>query len=199
MKLFWSPASPYARKVRVVARETGLDARIEDVEVATHDDPPELLAANPLGKVPALIGPDGVGWFDSPVICAYLDDLAGGTPLVPRDGSARWAVMRAEALGDGIMDLGLNLVLDTRKPDAERSPTSVARWRGQMTRSLGAVAAAAADLPDGFTLGHITLACAVEYVGFRLPDLDLRAHDPALAAWHATVADRPSLVATAPR
>ena len=55
MKLFSSNASPYARKVRVVIAEKNLGSLVEEVVVDIYADPAELLAANPLGKVPALV------------------------------------------------------------------------------------------------------------------------------------------------
>ena len=199
MKLFWNPASPYARKVRAVAREKRVDDQITEVEVNTHADPPDLIAANPLGKIPALIGPGGRPFFDSPVICAFLDDYGQGDALIPAETSARWTVLGAEALADGIMDLAFGIVSDGRKPETERSPTTVARWRGQLDRAIGAMEDAVARLPAPFGLGHIACACALEYVDFRLSYVDWRTGRAGLAAWHQGIAGRPSLVATAPR
>ena len=50
MKLFYSSASPYARKVLVVAREAGLDSRIELVPASVVPMKPEptISKANPL-------------------------------------------------------------------------------------------------------------------------------------------------------
>jgi glutathione S-transferase len=201
MKLFWSPASPYARKVRAVAHEKALAGRIDEVAVDAFADPAELLAANPLGKVPALIGEDGEPLFDSAVICAYLDThpQASGTPLCPPAGPDRWAVLRTEALADGAMDLGLGLTLERRKPEAERSPTSAARWRGQLARSIDAMAAEIERLPPGITLAHLAVACALGYLDFRHPDVSWRDGRAGLSAWYEDMARRPSLLATAPK
>ncbi len=198
MELFWSPASPYARKVRAVAREQHLEGRITERSVSPFDDPDALLAANPLGKVPALVLDDGGLLYDSPVICAYLDAIGQGAAMIPSDGDARWAVLRAEALADGVMDLGLGIVLDGRKPEAERSPTTVARWHGQIRRALDRMTDETQSLAAEVTLAHIACACALDYIDFRLPDIGWRSSRPALARWHADVADRPSLRATAP-
>ncbi len=199
MKLYWSPASPYARKVRVVAHEKGLAGRIEEVSVNAFEDPEEPLAANPLGKVPTLILDDSTVLYDSPVICAYLDDAGEGPPLVPRQGPGRFLVMRAEALADGAMDLGLGLTLERRKPENERSPTTAARWRGQLMRAVDAIGRELPGLPGEVTLGHLAFACALGYLDFRHPDLDWRDGRPGLAAWFEGFAARPSLAATAPR
>jgi glutathione S-transferase len=201
MKLFWSPASPYARKVRTVAHEKGLTGLIEEISVDAYSDPRELVAANPLGKVPTLICEDGEVLFDSAVISAYLDShpKAQGPSLCPASGDERWKVARAEALGDGAMDLALGLQLERRKPEGERSPTSAARWRNQLIRAVGAMTAEVERQPSQLTLGHLTIACALGYLDFRHPQLEWRQGRPGLAAWYEEIAQRPSLIATAPK
>lgn len=199
MRLFWSAASPYARKVRAVAREKGLAGRIDEVAVDAFRDPQDLVAANPLGKVPALVLDDGTALYDSPVICAWLDANGAGPLLVPESGQARFRVLRAEALADGVMDLGLGLTLERRKPDGERSPTSAARWRGQIVQAVDAIAGDGPALPDRMTLGHLAYAVALGYLDFRHPDIAWRDGHPDLAGWYAATAVRPSLAETAPQ
>src|SRR5205085_812133 len=63
-----------------------------------------LAAENPLMKIPALTTDDGQVLFDSPVICEYLDSIAGGNKVFPASGKARWTALRQQALGDGILD-----------------------------------------------------------------------------------------------
>ena len=198
MKLYWSPASPYARKVRAVAREKGLAGRIEEVSVDTAQVPPDLIATNPLGKVPALVLDDGTALFDSPVICAWLDAEGQGAALVPASGPERFLVLRAEALADGVMDLAVGLVMETRKPEGERSPTTTAKWRGQLDRSLDAMAIDYASLPGSGTLGHLAYVCALDYVAFRHPDIAWQEGRAALVTWYEAARDRPSLIETAP-
>ena len=72
MKLAYSPASPYVRKVTACAIKRGIDKQIERMKISTTD--PELLKYNALSKVPTLITDDGAYLFDSPVICEYLED-----------------------------------------------------------------------------------------------------------------------------
>ena len=57
MKLAYSPASPYVRKVTACAIARGIDAKIERWKVGTTD--PALLDFNPLSKVPTLVTDDG--------------------------------------------------------------------------------------------------------------------------------------------
>ena len=74
MKLYYSPGSPYARKVRVVAMQTRLDRKMEMVNVAVSPVVPnaDVEKHNPIGKIPAL-SVKGMDLFNSPVICEYLD------------------------------------------------------------------------------------------------------------------------------
>ncbi|MGI9449498.1 MAG: glutathione S-transferase N-terminal domain-containing protein, partial [Geminicoccaceae bacterium] len=106
MKLHFAIASPYVRKVRVVAMELGLDDRIELLNRAMTpvSEEEELNADNPLGKIPCLITDGGQALYDSRVICEYLDSQAAGESVFPDDGDARWTALRRQALADGILD-----------------------------------------------------------------------------------------------
>lgn len=198
MKLYVSPTSPYARKARVLLREKGLQDRVEEVFVNPHQDPAELLARNPLGKIPALALDDGSALYDSPVICEYLDALDATPSLIPPDGEARWAVLRAQALADGILDLAVATVMERARPESERSPGSLERWRGKIERAAGGIGEAVAGLRGELDLGRIALAVALSYLDLRMPELDWRTQRPELIDWHANLAARASMEATAP-
>ncbi|WP_431606106.1 glutathione S-transferase N-terminal domain-containing protein [Ectopseudomonas mendocina] len=90
MQLFYAAASPFARKVRVLAAETGLLERIElvDTSVLPTTLNERINALNPLGKLPVLLTDGGEALYDSRVICEYLDSLHDGARLLP-DGDAR--------------------------------------------------------------------------------------------------------------
>ncbi len=89
MKLLFSPTSPYVRKCLVVAHELGLNGRLQLLPSNAHpiNRDREIIASNPLGKVPTFFTDDGQVLYDSRVICEYLDTLAGGS-LFPRTGPA---------------------------------------------------------------------------------------------------------------
>jgi hypothetical protein len=124
MKLVSSPASPFVRKVRVLLRETGLDASVEELDVATtpYATAPEVIAANPVGKIPALIRADGPSLYDSRVITRYLDSLAGAG-LYP--DAAIWEVLTLEATGDAIMDCAVSITYEGRLRQPWRSRGSL--------------------------------------------------------------------------
>ncbi|MBX2805768.1 MAG: glutathione S-transferase N-terminal domain-containing protein [Hyphomicrobiales bacterium] len=200
MKLYHSPASPYARKVRTLIAEKDLTRLIEDVPTDPYANSAKFLSVNPLGKIPALVTDDGLALFDSPVICAYLDahSEGKGEALLPASGRDRWLVMRGEALGDGLMDLGLYLITEKRKPDGEKSPTLTARRRDQVEQTLDALFSFVNELPPAFNLAHISIACALGYFDFRHAEIDWRNGRGELAAWYSDMSNRSSLAATAP-
>ena len=108
MKLYYHPISPFVRKVLIVADENDLLDQVDCVMTDTLDE--ALRAINPLGKIPALTLDDGTAFYDSRVICEYLDSL-GRNAMIPAAGPARWAARRLEALGDGIGDAVLRIVM----------------------------------------------------------------------------------------
>ena len=48
------------------------------------------------------------------------------------------------------------------------------------------------------TIGEISVACALGYLDFRMPDLDWKSSRPTLAAWYAKFCEYPSMKATTP-
>lgn len=202
MKLFWSGASPYARKVMIAVHELGLAERIETVDGGGTPVAPNAntKAHNPLGKLPCLVRDDGPAVYDSRVICQYLCTLAPGQKLIP-EGDARIAALTLEAMADGICDAAIliryELVL---RPEEKRWDD----WTsGQWAKVEGALDAAeetwAAHLAGPFDLGHAALASALGYLDFRYSDREWRTGRPALAKWQAAVAQRASLAATEPQ
>lgn len=63
MRLTYSQASPFARKVVVLLHETGQadDVEIFDVTTTPLKPSPDVKASNPLAKIPALERNDGLG------------------------------------------------------------------------------------------------------------------------------------------
>lgn len=198
MQLLFSPTSPYVRKVRVFAIEKGLDARIELKDANPWPDPAAVSAFNPLGKVPALVLDDGSALYDSPVICEYLDSLVPDRPLIPASGPARWRTLRQQALADGILDAAVSIVLERRRSAAERSAAAQQRAADAIRRSVATLGAELEPATNAFDLGQISLACALDYLEFRLADLRLLRDHRAVDDWRQATGQRRSLVATRP-
>lgn len=199
MKLRYSGTSPYVRKVAVTISELGLDGKVERQPTSAWDPKTDLGTVNPLGKVPALITDDGQALYDSPVICEYLDSVAGGGKLFPANGTARWTALRQQALADGIMDAGVSARLESTRPAGTKSDDWIARQRTAISRALDALEAEASSLGGGVTIGHIAIACALGYLDFRFAADDWRKGRPKLAAWFDGFAKRPSIATTVPK
>lgn len=200
MKLFFSPASPFARKVNAVVHECGLQDRVEIVKTATTPTETDaaLKAANPLGKLPALARDDGPAIYDSRVITRYLNDLAEG-PLYPQ--ARIWDVLTLEATADGIMEAGVLMVYEKRVRPEDKV------FDGWIEAQWGKAMAAVQAINDRW-MGHlngpvdaaqISVACALGYLDFRHGARDWRASCPELARWFTLMSDRPSLKATEPQ
>ena len=201
MKLFHNIASPFVRKVRVLAAETGQSARIELVQsVFTPVQPDrEVFASNPLGKIPTLLLDDGTALYDSRVICEYLDTLHDGPRLFPAAGPARWSALTRQAQGDGILDAAVGTRYELALRDPSRQwPEWIENQRQKYRRSLDALEAEAASLDGAIDIGVITAACALGYLDFRYPDEGWRDIRPGLAEWYTSFRERDSMRTTAP-
>ncbi|WP_146347440.1 glutathione S-transferase [Phaeobacter marinintestinus] len=199
MKLITADASPFARKVRVVLRETGQTDAVEEVQVmttpvATAD---EVKAANPLGKIPALILDDGRALFDSRVITRYLDSVAGAG-LYPEDRI--WDILTLEAMADGILEAAVLMVYEGRvRPEEKQYAGWVEAQWAKAIRGVGAVNDTWMEMLSGpLNMCQISVGCALGYLDFRHPDRDWRADHPALAEWYVTFGARPAMEETRP-
>ena len=197
MKLYFAAPSPFVRKCRIVAREKGLAARIEEIAVNPYENAPELMATNPVVQVPTLIAEDGLPLTDSPVICEYLDTLGTGPRLLPEGGAERLRVRRMETLANGALEMGVKWLLELRRPEDERSPSWIARWARNLDRGLDALEAARPD-PDALDMGTITAGVAVTWIGFRHPEHDWQTGRPNLVALQTALEARPSFMETRP-
>ena len=199
MKLYYSQSSPFARKVLVVAHETGQATHLQLVNTMTTplNASEALLARNPLGKIPALELPEGGTLYDSRVIIEYLDARAGGIVL-PKAGDPRWTALRRQALADGLMDAAILIRYELFRSEEARSKA----WTdGQMLKirhALDALEQEADELGPGITVGEITIGCALGYLDFRFAAENWREKRPALANFFESFAKRASMKATMP-
>lgn len=194
MRLRYSPASPFVRKCRIAAAVLGLEVELEDCNTMDPND--SISAQNPLAKIPALILDDGDVLFDSPVIIAYLDHLAGNK-LIPSEPKARFAALKLEALADGLADAALLQVYEGRYRPEEMK---VQKWLDmQAAKVARALAVLEAQPPAGpITNGHIALACALGYLDLRFSGI-WREYHPKLVAWlDAFAAAVPAFAETRP-
>jgi len=191
--------SPFGRKARIAVSVLGLDGKVKVEPASTQDDADPIVQQNPLGKVPVLLLDDGSTLFDSPVVLEYLDVLAGGGRIVPKDTKARFDALRLEALADGILDASILIVYEGRYRPAEMAVQGwIDRQAGKVERALASLEAAPPPLDSTPTVGQITLACALGYLDFRFKG-EWRKRHPRLVAWLDNFAARvPAFAATVP-
>ncbi|ARP82543.1 glutathione S-transferase [Bordetella genomosp. 8] len=200
MKLHWSPRSPFVRKVMIVLYEAGIEDRVQCVRTPVAMDKPnlDLVRDNPLIKLPTLVLDDGTAIYDSRVICAYLDGLAGAG-LLPAEPRARLTAERRQALGDGLLDVLLLFRQERNKPPARQTPEWLDAFALKLDAVLKALEQEAPALRETrFDLGLIAIGCALSYLDYRYADLPWRDGHPALATWHREFCARPSVARTAP-
>lgn len=196
MKLLYSKASPFARKVRACAVALGIDQQIELIEVDVRGLPAALTDANPLAKIPTLITVDGFAIFDSPVICEYLNGSTDVIPIIPPSGAPRWLCLRLEALGDGLMEAAVDRrqLLATGSINADHELPE--RRRAAILRTLDWLELEKLSLH--IDVGIVSIACALGYLDLRFASEDWRQGRPRLAQWFAEVSEHECLRSTQP-
>ena len=200
MRLYYSPASPFARKCVVTATELGITERVERVTVATNplSTGETPIPGNPLGKLPTLERDDGPAIYDSPVICRYLNNVAEGT-LYPA-GERLWTTLTLEALADGIMDAALLMALEyrLRPEELHYAPWLEGQWQ-MVARALDTLETLwMSHLHGPLDVGQIATGCALGYLDLRHGARDWRAGRPQLAHWFTAFDQRPAMEASRP-
>ena len=200
MKLTFSAASPFARKVRIAAIELGLIDKIQLVPVTVKVGEPneEYSKITPLKKLPVLILDDGEVILDSYVIVEYLNELAGGG-LIPEYGPTRWRVKSDHSLLQGMLDSMLLCRYEyVMRPQGlhwkawhddhwNRVWTGMARFEARD------------DLLSGpLTIAQIALVCVLGYADFRFADCGWHKTYPELERFHQKMLERPSVKISMP-
>jgi len=193
MKLIMAEASPFARKVRVLLRETNQLKDVEELSIATSPFQvnEQAKAANPTGRIPSLLRADGPALYDSRVITRYLDAKAAAG-MYPE--AKLWDVLTIEATGDSMMDSAVSMSYELRLRPQEQvsSEWTDAQW-SKVMGGCDALQSQWMDLLNGpLTMAHISIACALGYLDLRHDARNWRQGHDALAAWFADFSKRPS-------
>lgn len=182
MRLYSSPSSPFVAKVRMAAHHCGV--ALTAVTADTASEPDDLLSANPLGKIPALVMDDGAPLFDSAVICDWLDRRSGHK-LVPQSDEEWLLVKRIEATADGTIDAAILVLYESRyRPEDKRHQPWVDKQMRRAFRGLDALERDVGRLGPEPTLAHFALAALLGWLDLRYRG-QWEDGRPALVAWIA--------------
>ena len=210
MQLFWTPASPFTRKVVVAAKELGLwdQIAVRPLEwgYATVPFTAGLAEANPVARIPTLLTDDGVALGDSTLICQYLNDRAkqqsAGARIIPADDS-QWPMWSLYAIADGLLEAQVAMRAEMLRPVALRSDGFLQKQRDRITRCFDRCEQRAAELEIAGgslpNLAQITVAIACGYQNWRDWLWDFRPGRPNLVSWYNDFSQRPAMQATEPR
>lgn len=197
MQLHLNATSPFARVARIVALEKGLQDQLELCWSDPWSDPTGLLQANPVGRIPVLITDTGAAIAESLLITQYLDAQSSTPELLPAASLAR--VLEQSGRGYGLMEAAFSTVIHRKYEGTTADQTVLGQRRMQaMQRTLSALETACGhETQPAINLGQIIIAVALDYVSFRLPEINWQAACPALSAWHRTFTQRSSFTETA--
>lgn len=207
MRLYWTPASPFTRKVCVAARELGLWDRIDvaptkwplDWGYRTVPFTAGLAESNPVARIPTLVTDDSAALGCSTLACQHLNELGDGR-LTPDDPWAMWSLY---AVADGLIEAQILMRAEMLRPEAMRMESFLQKQRDRIDRCFDHIETHADALVTGShggppDLAEITVGIAASYQDWREWLDDFRPGRPKLAAWYETFRQRPAMVATEP-
>lgn len=200
MMLYASPASSFARKIRVMLIEKDVP---HDLGMLNLWEPNDLQRINPIGKVPALVLDDGRVLISSPLIADYIDGAFPRPRFIPADPEGRLEVRRWEALADGTMEAVSASLYEMRFHDeTTRSRAWLERQRGKLDAGMATLEKMLGDrrwcVGEAMTLADIAVTCHLGFIGLRAPQFFPRERYPRLARLCETLEARESFKRTAP-
>jgi glutathione S-transferase len=202
IELFGVTRSPYTRRVAITLELYGIPYRLQALSGFGNRD--AVRAANPLGRIPALILDSGETLVDSGAIIDHLDEVHGRErALVPPAGPDRRAVLRVVALMMGACDKALAAAYERNHhpPEKVHQPW-IDDCLAQVRQALRAVDAMLEPTSSYLLLGRLTHADVAAFVAERLArglKIDTDTEMPSLRALAIRLADQPAFRATEPQ
>ena len=182
LRLLYSPASPFARKVRMAAMERQVPLQLEVISVNPASLNSDLTISNPLVQIPVLHTPDGP-IHDSRVICRFIDRRGSGPSLYGSEVADIWEILVLESMADGLMETAVHLRYElVNRPEELRWPDWIAAQHQRIDAVLSHLSERVAQLGAPH-IGALGVAAALEYLDFRHPSIAWRAAHPSLSEW----------------
>ena len=195
--------SPFTRRTAIVLKTQNIDFEVKTLPATPENA--ELVAINPLGRVPAVVLDDGEVLIDSAAIIDHL--LEVGDPdntLLAAGGADRRAVMRLVGVAQGTMEKTVGVVYEQNKrPEGSHHQPWLDQMRVQASAGFDYLEKAATGRAwlhgDGLTLADVNAVAAYDFAGY-LPlcqDLVAGGKYPALAELSARCNALPAFAETA--
>lgn len=198
MHLYANTTSPFVRLVRLALLEKGLADRVTVEVVNPWEDPADLLAANPAGRVPTLVTDAGTPIAEAQLILRYLDQIAPEPPLWPAADLERTLAIAAPALG--AMEAATAVIIGRKSsPAFDTHMVGTKRFRTMAEGLARLDAAPPRDFAESPDIAGFATVTAVDYILMRFPDRDWLSGLPALRDWRGRQQGRPSIESTLPR
>ena len=191
MKLYYSPGA-CSVSPHIVLLEAGLPYTLEKVDLKAKKTAggADYLAINSKGAVPALELDDGRVLTEGPAVVQYLADLKPETGLAPRAGTfERYQLMEILNYITSEVHKGFGPLFNPAT-SAEVREATVAALAKKFDWLTGYLGKKNFLLGDTFTVADAYLFTLLNWTGFVKIDLSKW---PALAAYHARVAQRPKV------
>jgi glutathione S-transferase len=203
MLLIGRDLSPFTRRTAIVMKTLGVafDTKIMAADPASQ----ELVAINPLGRVPALIIDDNLTLVDSKIIVDYVLETADPEHhLIAARGPDRHAVLALAGIADGTAEKVVAAIYETkRRPEDKRHQPWLERLTLQASNGLAHLNSAAEGRQflhgDRYSLADIYAAVSYEFTAIGYPDLVANDRYPALAALSARCSALPAFAETVPQ
>jgi glutathione S-transferase len=210
MKIYDTPGFPNPARIRIVLAEKGLEPMFQFVPVdlmAAEHKQPAFLAKNPNGVVPVLELDDGVYISECVAITEYLDNLDGNPVLTGKTPREKAMIHMMQKRADDWMIDGIGIYFHYATPGlgAALQPYKAPEWAGRkewgerqlqkFNYGLKYFDGILAKMPylagQQFSMADITVYAALLHAAFL--SITVTDEYPALKAWQAKVAERPSV------
>jgi glutathione S-transferase len=210
MKIYDTPGFPNPARIRIVLAEKGIEQLFEFIPVdliAAEHKQPAFLAKNPSGVVPVLELDDGTHIAECVAITEYLDNLDGNPVLTGKTAREKAVVHMMQKRADDWMIDGIGIYFHYATPglgetlQAYKSPDWAGRkvwgerqlekFRNGLRYFDGVLAHSPYLAGAQFSMADITVYAALLHAAFI--NITVTDDYPALKAWQAKVAERPSV------
>ena len=201
MQLIGVNRSPFTRRVAITLHIYGI--AFEQRPVSGFGNRAEVRAANPLGRIPALMLDNGEMLVDSAAIIDHLDEVHGrDRALTPAAGADRRAVLKMAAIMMGACDKGLQAAYErNHHPPEKLHQPWIDDCMAQMANALAMVDVMTEPDAPYLLLGRLTQADVTAFVAERLArgiGIDTAVLMPRLHALASNLAGMPPFASTEP-